>query len=52
MEKRDLILGLGLVAITLFGSAIESTGWAGIAAMFGVAGGLALMLIGGMGYDA
>lgn len=46
-RMRDLTFGLGLIAIALFGSALDSTGWAGWVAVAGVAGGLVLMLAGG-----
>lgn len=45
---RDLILFLGLVVVAIFGSMVESTGWAGIVALLGVAGGLVLLAIGGI----
>lgn len=44
---RDLLFGLGLACIAIFGSALDSQGWAGWVAMAGVLGGLGLMVLGG-----
>lgn len=44
---RDISLFLGLVILALFGSALESEGFAGWVAVGGVLAGLVLLFIGG-----
>ena len=44
---RDISLFLGLVILVLFGSALDSEGLAGWAAVGGVLAGLVLLFIGG-----
>lgn len=48
---RDLIFFLGLAAIAVFGSALDSVGWAGVVALLGLAGGLVLLAVGGIDED-